>query len=217
MTIMPKMIDITGQRFGKLLVSNFVERKNCHSWFKCDCDCGGMTVTTSNNLRRGHTVSCGCVSIAKFIERSRTHSMISHPTYRSWLDMRNRCYYVNHNRYEYYGGKGITVYDIWRDDFIEFYRWAIANGWKKGLTLDRKDNSKNYCPENCKWSTVKEQNRNRTSNVKITLDGVTKILIEWSEAGGINPQVIKKRIKNGWSIKDAIFKPVTKRQKINFE
>lgn len=202
---MPKMIDLTGQKFGMLTVVEFTGRRNCHSWFRCECQCGGMTITTSNNLRRGHTISCGCFSIGKLIQRSRTHSLRWHPLYVSWIGMRNRCYYERHNRYKHYGGKGVGVYTLWQDDFIEFYRWGIANGWKKGLSLDRKDNDKDYCPDNCRFSNVPQQNRNRTSNVHLTIDGVTKILVEWSEFANVKYETLRKRLKNGWTPKDAVF------------
>lgn len=208
---MPKIIDLTGQRFGMLTVVEFMGRKNKHSWFRCECKCGGVTITTSNNLRRFHTTSCGCYNAKVFRQSTIRHGLSKHKLFRTWNDMKNRCYYNNHNRYQNYGGKGIGVYWLWLEDFIEFYRWAISSGWKKGLTIDRVDNSKDYSPENCRWATTKEQNRNRTSNVKITLDGVTKILIEWSEISGINPQIIRKRINSGWPIKDAIYNPVQKR------
>jgi len=206
---MPIIIDLTGQRFGKLVVIRFLGRDKKHSMFQCLCDCGGLAVVTSNNLRREHTTSCGCQSSRKTIgERTGTHGLSKHPLFESWIGMRNRCYWQGHNRWEHYGGKGIEVCEQWRDDFEAFYAWGKANGWERGLSIDRKDNNKNYSPDNCKFSTQKEQNRNRTSNVKLTVDGVTKILIEWSEFIGIHPTTIKGRIKRGWDVKAAIFTPI---------
>lgn len=205
---MAKLIDLTGQRFGKLIVSEYVGRRNCHSWFKCDCDCGGMTVTTSNNLRRFHTISCGCYNEKMLREATFKHGLSKHKLFRTWTDMKNRCYFTKHNRFEHYGGKGIKVCDLWLESFLEFYWWGIKSGWEKGLSLDRIDNSKDYEPENCRWATVAQQNRNRTSNVKLEIDGITKILIEWEEYSGINSQAIKKRIKLGWTPKEAISIPM---------
>lgn len=203
---MSVFIDLTGQRFGKLIAIKFMGRVNFHSMFHCLCDCGGMSVVTSNNLRRQHTTSCGCESSKVTIgKRSKTHGLRKHPLYESWIGMRNRCYWPQHNRYQYYGGKGVEVCDEWVDSFVNFYKWALANGWKKGLQIDRKENDKNYCPENCKFSNVKEQCRNRTSNVRITVDGVTRILIEWSELTKTNPMTIKGRLKRGWSEKESVF------------
>lgn len=209
---MPIVIDLSGQRFGKLTALRFIGRVNKHSMFMCICDCGKETIVTSNNLRRNHTTSCGCESSKKTMgKRSITHGLSKHPLFKMWCYMRNRCYWDKHNRFEHYGGKGITVCDEWRDDFEPFYLWAINNGWKKGLSIDRRENDKNYCPDNCRFTTTFHQNRNRTSNVKITIDGETKILIEWSELSGINPMTIQKRIELGWDLKDAVFRKPQKR------
>lgn len=202
---MPKIIDITNQVFGKLTVIEFVGRKNKHSWFRCKCECGGETITTSNNLKRGHTVSCGCYNEKMFRAASITHGLTKHPLYRSWIGMRNRCYYKKHNRFQYYGGKGIQVCKEWKDSFITFYKWGIANGWSSGTSVDRIDNEKDYSPDNCKFSNVSEQNRNRTSNINLTIDGVTKIIIEWAEMTGVNYGTIRGRLKKGWSHKESVF------------
>lgn len=95
--------------------------------------------------------------------------------------------------------------DEWKDDFVTFYKWGKSNGWKKGLQIDRKENDKNYCPENCRFSTIKQQARNRTSNIRITIDGVTKILVEWGEESHTNSATIKKRLKMGWTPKESVF------------
>lgn len=203
---MPQIINITGIRYGKLIAVRFLGRVNSHSMFQCLCDCGNMTIATSNNLRRNHTTSCGCTSSKKTIgDRTKSHGLKKHPLYESWLGMRNRCYWPRHNRYQYYGGKGITVCDEWKDDFIAFYKWGIANGWKRGLQIDRKENDKNYCPDNCRFSTVKQQARNRTSNVILTIDGVSRTAIEWAEIAGVNYEAMRQRVKKGISHKIAVF------------
>lgn len=205
---MPQIIDLVGQTFNALTAVKLIGRRNKHTVYLCKCKCGKETEVLSNNLRRGHTKSCGCESEknkAKFVESSTSHGLSNHPLFESWIGMRNRCYYKKHNRYKNYGGKGITVCDEWKDNFQAFYDWAIKNGWEKGLSIDRKKNYLNYCPENCKFSTTGEQNRNRTSNKQITIEGVTKILIEWSEVSGVKYETIRKRLKNGWSAKEAVF------------
>lgn len=202
---MPNIIDLTGQTFGKLTVVEFMGRKNHHSWFRCVCECGGETTTTSNNLRRIHTVSCGCVNEKLFREASFTHRLCKHPLYVSWIGMRNRCYYKKHNRYKHYGGKGIKVCAEWKDNFQCFYDWSIANGWARGLSIDRKENDKDYCPENCKFSTVKEQSRNRTSNIIITINGITRIATEWAEITGGNATTIRSRFKKGWTPEESVY------------
>ncbi len=202
---MPKIIDLSGQVFGKLTVIKFLERKKFHSLFECKCDCGNITIVTSNNLRTNHTISCGCYNEKVFRDSTITHGLSKHPLYLSWVGMRNRCYYKDHNRFEHYGGKGIKVCDEWKDNFQSFYDWAIKNGWGKGLSIDRKENDKDYCPNNCKFSTVPQQNRNRTSNVKMTIDGETKILIEWAEFANIKYMTLRGRLKRGWTPKESVF------------
>ncbi len=184
---------------------------NFHSMFHCACDCGGMAVVTSNNLRRNHTTSCGCESSKKTIgKRTSTHGKSGHPLFESWIGMRNRCYWAKHNRFEHYGGKGIRVCDNWRDDFEAFYKWGISNGWKKGLQIDRISNDGDYCPENCRFLNRKQQSRNRTSNIKLTINGVTKIAIEWAEEVGVHPTTIHKRLRKGYSHQEAVFGKIRK-------
>ena len=129
--------------------------------------------------------------------------------------MKKRCYSENEIGYENYGGRGITVCDEWKNNFEAFYNWAIENGYKDGLTLDRKDNDGQYCPENCKWSTVKEQANNRRSNHLLTLNGETHNLMEWSEITGIPYHTLKKRINGSkWSTEKALTTPVKKRGEV---
>jgi hypothetical protein len=108
--------------------------------------------------------------------------------------MKNRCYYEKHNRYKNYGQKGIIVCSEWLV-FLNFYNWAIKNGWEEGLTIDRIDNSKNYEPSNCRFLTKKLQNRNRTTNRYFTYMGETKTIIEWSEKLNIKYETLRQRIK----------------------
>lgn len=199
-------LNVVGQKFGRLEVVEFVGRKNNSSWFRCVCECGGETTTTSNNLMRGHTVSCGCVNIEKFIERSFKHGISGeHPLFISWIGMRNRCSYKKHNRYKHYGGKGIKVCDEWKDDFKAFYDWALENGWQEGLSIERKENELDYCPSNCKFATIQEQSRNRTSNVNLTYNGETKCVTDWAKEVKSHAQTISKRVKRGWTPHECLF------------
>lgn len=124
--------------------------------------------------------------------------------YSRWKSIKSRCYNPHHKYYKNYGGRGIEVCDEWRADFMSFYSWALLSGYEKGLTLDRIDNNKGYSPNNCKWSTRKEQNRNQRSNRKITINGKTKLLCEWAEESGISSKSILKRIKRGWKNEDLL-------------
>lgn len=127
-----------------------------------------------------------------------------------WHSMYCRCYYPQTNQYKHYGGKGIQVCEEWKNNFLNFYNWAMANGYRDDLTIDRIDNDKNYCPENCKWSTYKEQYSNKTNNRFITFNDTTATLTEWSKIYNINITTLSDRLKSGMSFEEAITKPIYK-------
>jgi len=104
--------------------------------------------------------------------------------------MKSRCYYTGNIAYKNYGGRGITVCEKWIHDFLVFRDWALTHGYTEELTIDRKDNNGNYSPENCKWSTPKEQANNTRYNVRITHEGQTKTVAEWSEILGVRRSII---------------------------
>jgi hypothetical protein len=118
--------------------------------------------------------------------------------------MKHRCGDLNDKNY---GGKGISVSDGWKD-YKNFYDWSIANGYEDKLTIDRKDNNGNYYAENCRWVTMKNQQRNRSDNHLLTYNGDTKPMSEWAEACGMNYYTLVRRIKSLWSIPDALTRPV---------
>lgn len=129
-----------------------------------------------------------------------------------WENMIQRCHNPKTRQYGYYGGRGIAVCDEWRDDYSCFREWALKNGYKQGLTIDRINNNDGYSPQNCRWATYKEQGRNRRGNHNITLNGETKCLREWSETVGINVSVISRRLRDGWSVESALTTPTKKRK-----
>ena len=117
--------------------------------------------------------------------------------YRIWKGMRGRCLYENNRDYPNYGGRGISLCDEWTISFQAFYSWAISNGYKDNLTIDRENNNLGYFPDNCRWVTIVEQNRNRRNAVNITLsDGVFPVA-ELSGRTGLKPATIYRRIKKG--------------------
>lgn len=123
--------------------------------------------------------------------------------YSIWHNMKSRCYYTHAEKYKYYGGRGITVCDEWRDDFNAFYNWAINNGYKDDLTLDRIDSNGNYEPKNCRWATIAEQNNNSKKNNYIAYNGETKTAAQWAREYGIEPHLFNTRIRRGWSFERA--------------
>ena len=139
------------------------------------------------------------------------HGMSKTRLYRAWTNMRDRCNRKNDKEYKHYGGKGIKVCDEWQNNFEAFMKWALSNGYDDTLTIDRIDTSGNYEPQNCRWITRKEQNNNMTSNVRLTHNGATHNLSEWSEITGIKYPTLQGRVKRGWKTEDILLQPVDKR------
>lgn len=156
------MIDLTGQRFEKLLVLSRADSPNKQAAWRCQCDCGNETVVLGWNLRSGHTTSCGCVhreAMKKGLRSS--HGLIHTRLYGIWENMKQRCYNPNIPQFKYWGSRGITICDEWLHDFQAFHDWAMSHGYSDELSIDRIDVNGNYEPDNCRWATAEEQNRNR--------------------------------------------------------
>ena len=120
-----------------------------------------------------------------------------------YWNMVRRCYDSTNHHYPNYGARGIKVCDEWLNDYRAFKDWALKNGYADNLTIDRKNNDRDYCPENCRWSTLKEQASNRRSNRLITYKGQTKILKDWCDELGLKYGTVHKRLRLGWSIEEA--------------
>lgn len=207
---MPKLYDLEGQEFNSLKVI-----KKCDGSFdnqiywECQCRCGKVIKVSTRNLRSGKVKSCGCTKRALIAEKKKTHGMTGTRIFRIWSGMLLRCYTPSSSGYEYYGGRGITVCDEWRENFQAFYDWSMENGYKDDLTIDRKDNEKGYSPDNCKWATSKEQANNRRNNRYIEFNGKVHTISEWEQITGISRRVIEERIDNlGWSIERALTQKV---------
>lgn len=167
--------DITGKTYGYLTVieRHGLDNSRRNSTWLCKCKCGNYSIVTRSSLVSGKTVSCGC---RQYESKNFTHNMSKTRIYREWRAMRRRCYKAQKNDFPNYQGKGIIVCDEWKDDFLAFRDWAYANGYSDDLTIDRIDNDKGYSPENCRWVTNAEQQRNKSTTIKILYNGEYRCL-----------------------------------------
>ena len=206
---MPNFKDLTHLKFGRLLVLKDTGKKNSdrrHIWL-CLCDCGQIVEVSSHELGT-KTNSCGCLRKDLTGNRNKIHGLSNTRLFDEWNLMKTRCLNPNTKSYAYYGGRGITICPEWSDEFLNFYNWAINNGYADDLTLDRKDTNGNYEPDNCRWVTMKVQSNNRRNNHMITYDGKTQSLQMWSEELGISRTVLSDRLNRlKWSIEDAFKTP----------
>lgn len=196
--------DITRKRFGKLTVLKLQTTKKHKTYWLCQCDCGNTKVIRKDHLLSGATKSCGCLekNNLKQLEFQSTHGQSKTHLYFVWNTMRQRCRNPNASSFKNYGGRGIKVCREWDEHFEPFYKWAMANGYKHGLTIDRIDTNGNYEPKNCRWVTNKIQQNNKRSNVVIN----GKTITQWAESKGLKPQLVIQRLGNGWTLEQALDK-----------
>jgi hypothetical protein len=207
----PPLIDLTGQRFGRLVVLERDGTRSRRTTWLCQCECGNTHVTTTSYLRSDAPHSCGCLVKEKRERAKWKHGQYGTRLYHIWDNMKRRCNSSQRPDFFRYGGRGITLCSEWFE-FRPFYDWAIANGYNDRLQIDRADNNKGYSPDNCRWVTGKANCRNKRTNRFITYNGEIKTLKDWSEILGINYRTLRKRLgKCGWSIEKAFTTPIDRR------
>lgn len=217
-----KLIDLTGQRFGALTVLNraedyvFKSGRKERMW-SCKCDCGNIVTVFGSNLKKKNTTSCGCIK-KEYMKKEKTkHGLTDSRLYYIYSHMKSRCCNKNNKNFENYGGRGIQVCEEWlgENGFLNFYEWAMNNGYSEHLTIDRIDVNGNYEPSNCRWADLVTQENNRTNNRMITYDGQTMTMAMWAKKLGINYKTLANRIyTNKWSIEKALTTPVRKINKL---
>ena len=205
---MGKLINISGQRFGRLVVVKHMgSNQYRQSVWLCRCDCGNEKVITSNQLRTGHTRSCGCLLTETIKTLHMTHGGTYHPLYQTWLGMKQRCSNPNHKDYNNYGGRGISVCERWKNDFGAFLH-DLGERPGSNYTLDRIDVDGNYEPGNVRWATHKTQATNKPNCIILSLSGTSKPLTRWASELGISAGTLRNRYRNGWSDERILTTPV---------
>ena len=133
------------------------------------------------------------------------HGLRNTRLYRIWANIKTRCYNENDPHFERWGKRGIKMCDEWRNDFKVFYDWSMSHGYSDELTIDRIDNDGNYEPKNCRWTTIKEQNKNKRNVKYITYAGKTQTIPEWTKELRLGKETIRERLKRGYTDYEALF------------
>jgi len=198
--------DLTGNRYGRLLVIKIAERRNGKIYWLCQCDCGNVSYVTTGRLTSEElsTKSCGCYSKEILKKQSEINGNgikydkgdSSSRIYSIWRGMVRRCH-GNSSANKYYKDRGIVVCDEWKD-FFNFKEWALRSGYSDDFTIDRIDNDGNYEPHNCRWTDWKTQCSNTRKNRYIEINGQTKTLTQWSDEYNIDSSTLSWRIDSGW-------------------
>lgn len=193
-----------GDRYGRLEIIEECESFTKTRFFLCKCDCGEEKKVLLADLRRGHTKSCGCFRKEKLSSLYTTHGCLPKKLYHIWNKMKDRCLKPNNDRYVYYGERGIKICAEWMD-FTLFRSWALQNGYKEGLSIERDDYDANYGPSNCRWIPKSEQPLNSRHNRTFTFNGKTQCLTLWAKELGLSTYIIYQRLSKGWDV-DRIFR-----------
>lgn len=204
---MPKLIDLTGQKFGRLTVIERAENKGKHTYWKCRCDCGNDCVINSSNLIHGLTKSCGCL----WQESVSSHGIakLDYKIYKTWFGIKERCTNPKHISYNNYGARKILIYPDWLNNPKNFYDYVskLEHFGEEGYTLDRINNNGNYEPNNLRWADTKTQCRNKSNNHLVEYEGKIMTFIEMVEKSGINESTLRGRIRRG-DTGEKLFRPV---------
>lgn len=179
--------DLVGQKFNKLTVVEYYGKSNKHIRWKCICDCGNLHIVLGYNLKNGAVKSCGCLGRDNL---NRTiHGLANTRLFHIWQNMKARCSNPKEKSYKNYGGRGISICKSWLNDNTKFFTWAMQNGYKEYLTIERIDNNKNYTPSNCTWIPQSMQTANRRVSLGVKKAREIKILLK----EGVSVKELAKR------------------------
>lgn len=207
---MPKFQNLVGLKFNKLLVLEHAGKNPIgkHQYL-CKCDCGNTTIARSEDIKSGNTKSCGCIRSEQLSQRNFKHGFAHTDMYNVWSTMKERCYNENSKAYKNYGGRGIKLSLEWQD-YTNFHNDMVLT-YKKGLSIERVDNNKNYSKENCIWAGSIAQANNTKRNRIVELNGEKDTLVRMCKKYNVDYIVMQSRLYKGWSVKEAFEKPYIKK------
>jgi hypothetical protein len=200
--------DYTGYTFGQWTVLHRDTDRVTKYWV-CRCSCGTVKSVCIDNLKGGTSLRCQKCKGELSRKRMTTHGESKTKLYYVWLTMRNRCYRSEVKGYERYGGRGITVCEEWRKSYESFRDWAMDNGYREGLEIDRVDNDGNYEPSNCRWVTRLENMQNTRINKKVFYHGKIYTRTELADNAHLSRRLVGERLRKGWSVEETLhYNPV---------
>ena len=204
-------LNLVNHTFGRLKVTDFAYSKNGRSFWKCKCECGNKKIIIGKDLCNGRINSCGCLRVETSRSRMTTHGATNSRLYHIWTAMKQRCETSKKEKFiKDYQNRGIKICTEWHD-FAVFQKWALKNGYKDNLSIDRIDNNKGYYPENCRWADNITQANNKRNNRWLTYNNKTQTIAQWARELGMNYNTLDQRIRMGWSVEKAFNKPMCKR------
>lgn len=201
---MAAKLNLIGQRFGRLVVTNEEEPVGRQTMWECACDCGNIIITATRMLRLSGKTSCGCDTFEKVSSKLSTHGLSRSTTYQSWKMMKSRCLNPNYNFYSYYGGRGISICQEWVDSFEAFLKDMGER--PDGLTLDRINYDGDYEPSNCRWASREDQVDNRRNGILYSFKGITLSPKEWARVLGVKRSQLYLATYHGATIEGFIMK-----------
>ncbi|MFA5398120.1 MAG: hypothetical protein WC346_19060 [Methanogenium sp.] len=185
-------------KYGKLTVLEIKKGR----FIKVKCDCGNIKEVRKHDVKNGRIKSCGCIRKNK--PNSIKHGLSNTKLYVVFKAMKQRCYNLNCKNYSEYGSRGIKIFEEWLNDYTKFHDWALNNGYKEGLYIDRINNNGNYEPSNCRWISNKKNTNNTRKNNHILYKNKTYTIQEFSEFCKISRTTLVSRLKLGWNLEKIV-------------
>ena len=188
-----------GEKFGMFVVLSELPKRDNYRYILCRCECGSEIEIRLTSITSGASKSCGCLTRANDKNNldTSTHGLSKHPLYKVYYGILRRCYDTSSQRYNDYGGRGIVMCEEWRNSFLSFYNWALANGWQRRLQIDRyPNNDGNYEPSNCRIATSQQNSNNKRNTTKVKFNGENITVTDLARGTNIPRTTLRRKLKN---------------------